>query len=127
MPPHRASVACSLFVFAACAMTPPASGIFVAHLADGASGFHALRDAFAAANPGYDVSWHAHCREIEPATSPRVLFVQGPANRTQAPTVGDVVLLRAGERWALDDGPGVDLLGFTLPQALPAELPALIR
>ena len=127
MPPHFVCVACSLFVFASCAMAPSTPGVLVAHLDDGATGFDALRAAFAAANPGYDVQWHAQCREIEPTTSHRVLFVQGPSNRAEAPTVGDVVLLRAGERWALDAGPGVDLLAFQLPTALPAELPALIR
>ncbi|HEU4417702.1 MAG TPA: hypothetical protein VFT55_02125, partial [Planctomycetota bacterium] len=127
MPPHFVCVACSLFVFASCAMAPSTPGVLVAHLDDGATGFDALRAAFAAANPGYDVQWHAQCREIEPTTSHRVLFVQGPSNRAEAPTVGDVVLLRAGERWALDAGTGVDLLAFQLPTALPAELPALIR
>lgn len=127
MPPHFVCVACSLFVFAACAVAPPTPGVLVAHLDDGARGLDALRAAFAAANPGYDVQWHAQCRELAATTSNRVMFVQGPSNRAEAPTVGDVVLLRAGERWALDAGPGVDLLAFQLPASLPPELPALIR
>jgi hypothetical protein len=127
MPRHLVCFASPLFLFAACAMAPPTPGIRVANLDDGAAGLGELRTAFAAANPGYDVQWHAQCREVEPSTSHRVLFVQGPANRTQSPTVGDVVLLRAGERWTLDAGPDVDLLAFTRPAALPADLPALIR
>jgi len=127
MPRHFVRVASSLCLFAACAMAPSADGVQVAHLDDGARGLAALRAAFHAANPGYDVQWYPQCREIEAASSHRVLFVQGPAIRAQAPTVGDVVLLRAGERWALDTGPSVDLLAFTLPAAIPAELPALIR
>src|SRR5262245_2367110 len=123
MPRHLVSVASPLCLFAACAMPPPTEGIRVARLDDDAQGFTSLRAAFTAANPGYDVQWHPKCRELDATTSPRVLFVQGPATRTEAPTVGDVVMLRAGERWALDAGPPIDLLAFTLPAAIPAELP----
>ncbi|HEX6813554.1 MAG TPA: hypothetical protein VF384_18185 [Planctomycetota bacterium] len=128
MPHQPISAACLLVALAGCAAPRTADAIRVARLddADG-SGFHSLRAAFCAANPGYDVQWHPQSRELAAAEADRVLFVQGPAGRTLAPTVGDVVLLRARERWTLGEGPGVDLLAFTLPAELPAELPSLIR
>ncbi len=123
------SFATLLLVFAACTATPPrAEAIRVAHLESSAgTGFEALRTAFRGSNPGYDLEWHPRCRVLAATATHRVVFVQGPANRKEAPTVGDVLLLRAGERWVLDTGDAIDLLAFTLPTAIPAELPALIR
>lgn len=107
---------------------PPPPRILSASLADGASeGFAALRDAFVLANPGYDLAWHPGCRALPAAGRDRVLFVQGPAARTTAPTVGDALLLRTGEAWQLPDDGRVDLLAFTLPMSLPEVLPAAIR
>jgi hypothetical protein len=126
MPDPRALVCALSLLLAGCAV--PAvrtAAIQVAQLGPEAHGFAPLRAAFVAANPGYDLAWHPHCRALPAAPSSRVLFVQGPAARTSAPTVGDVLLLRAGESWSLDDD--LDLLAFTLPGALPADLPAVIR
>ncbi|MEO6594368.1 MAG: hypothetical protein ABIP94_06415 [Planctomycetota bacterium] len=92
----------------------------------GSGGFAALRAAFVAANPGYDLAWFASCCALPAVASDRVLFVQGPASRTEAPTVGDVLLVRAGESWQLAHGP-VDVLAFSLPSPLPHDLPASIR
>ncbi|HEX5054547.1 MAG TPA: hypothetical protein VFZ65_22410 [Planctomycetota bacterium] len=117
-------VSCAL---AACAASPPRSErIHTASLAAADGRFVSLREAFAAANPGYDLAWHAGCCALPAATADRVLFVQGPAGRGEAPTVGDVLLLRAGETWQVTSG-AVDLLAFTLPVPLPADLPAVIR
>lgn len=114
---------CSL---AACAGAP--ERIRVAHL-EGEAGpaFEGLRAAFADANPGYDMAWYPACRRLDGADVNRVVFVQGPAERELAPTLGDILLLRAGEDWQLDGGGAVDLLAFQVPHELPAELPALIR
>lgn len=133
----RAALA-ALGALAACAGGAPPPGpaapsprIFAVSLAGSASaGFAELRDAFVAANPGYDLAWHAGCRDLPAAARDRVLFVQGPAARSAAPTVGDVLLVRAGAAWRLpaaDDGAAVDLLAFTLPEPLPEGLPAVIR
>ena len=55
------------------------------------------------------------------------MFVQGPEGRTEKPGVGDVLLLRAGERWDLEGDGALSLLAFTLPDSLPAHLPSIVR
>ena len=116
----------ALLLLAACAASPAAVPR-TAHLAGSAPGFAALREAFVANNPGYDLVWHAACLELAPQREDRVLFVQGPADRSAAPTVGDLVLLRGGAAWRSADGAALDLLAFTLPGPLPALLPDVIR
>lgn len=96
-----------------------------------AAGFARLRAAFVLANPGYDLAFHAAVRELPPAASDRVVFVQHthdrPADPQVAPTVGDVLLVRAGRDWRLQGDGAVDLVAFTVPDPLPAELPDLVR
>jgi hypothetical protein len=122
---------CSTTLAALCACAAPsggASSIHVAHLYDGTgAAFADLRTAFDAANPGYDVAWHPACTALAANSADRVLFVQGPASRAAEPTVGDILLLRGGERWELADGSALDLLAFSLPAQLPEPLPAIIR
>lgn len=89
--------------------------------------FAALRRDFVTNNPGYDVHYHAHCRELAPTTRDRVVFVQGPAERTTAPTVGDALLVRGSDTWRCPDDGELDLVAFTLPSALPPDLPATVR
>jgi hypothetical protein len=114
-----------LLVAAACASPTPIRNVRLAGAEP--AGFAALRGAFVANNPGYDLQWHGACRALAAADGDRVVFVQGPAARTDAPTVGDVLLVRSGEGWQLAAGAALDLLAFTLPEPLPAELPAVIR
>ncbi|HEX5054425.1 MAG TPA: hypothetical protein VFZ65_21785 [Planctomycetota bacterium] len=123
----RAGLCLVSSLLAACA-TPGGRGgdIVVARLGHDDDGFGALRAAFVANNPGYDLAWFRGCADLPAAAGDRVLFVQGPADRTVAPTVGDVLLLRAGSPWHLEQG-AVDLLAFTLPESLPPGLPAAIR
>ncbi|MCB9879722.1 MAG: hypothetical protein H6835_19175 [Planctomycetes bacterium] len=128
-----------LLGFAACASTPPpagrvAPGVLVASLAVDAGGatgggpaFAALRDAFTAANPGYDIAFHRACSALPPADRDRIVFVQGPADRTIAPTVGDALLVPAFRGCTFTDGAALDLLAFALPEPLPAGLPSAIR
>lgn len=131
---RRVSCPLAILLAAGCAATGArqAGEPLVADLASG-EGFASLRAAFAAVNPGYDVDSVRGCHALPPVAAARVAFVQGPTGRTAAPTVGDLLLLRAGEAWRLDAGdaggdePGVDLVVFTVPQALPPELPATIR
>ncbi|MCK5942003.1 MAG: hypothetical protein KAI24_08555 [Planctomycetes bacterium] len=118
----------SLLLFAGC-QSAREPAIRHARLGDAAA-FAALRASFAANNPGYDLAYHGACRELARHDRDRVVFVQGPAERTLAPTVGDVLLVRAGERWRLEAdaaGDGVDLLAFSLPTPLPSELPRIVR
>ena len=72
--------------------------------------FEALRAAFAANNPGYGLAYHGAVQELRPSGQDRVVFVQGPAERTEAPTVGDVLLVRAGDAWKLEGQGAVDLV-----------------
>lgn len=113
-------------VLCACAAGPKTAIVHSATAGD-ATAFAALRQAFCANNDGYDLDWHKACRELAPADHDRVLFVQGPAERTAAPTVGDVLLLRANEAWRLEGDGELELLAFTLPSPLPAALPAVVR
>lgn len=105
---------------------PRATEIRRAQLGDSAA-FEALRASFAANNPGYDLTFRGACRSLRAAPQDRVVFVQGPAARTEAPTVGDVLLVRAGEAWKLEGDGAVDLVMFTLPEPLPDELPSIVR
>jgi hypothetical protein len=97
-----------------------------ARLAGGDS-LHALRAAFVGNNPGYDLHWFPSTRGLAPSDADRVVFVQGPEGRTEKPGVGDVLLLRAGERWDLEGDGALSLLAFTLPDSLPAHLPSIVR
>jgi len=98
-------------------------------LLDGPAGpeFEALRGAFAAANPGYDIAWHPDCTALEARDTQRVAFVQGPATRSEQPTVGDILLLRAGEGWAAPAEASIDLLVFEVPHPIPDALPSIVR
>ncbi|MFT7669656.1 MAG: hypothetical protein ACI8X5_002361 [Planctomycetota bacterium] len=123
---HLVLLALSLSL-ASCESAPQrAQEIHVAHLASG-DGFPHLREAFAKANLGYDVNWHPDCQSLSPVDRSRILFVQGPADRSDEPTVGDILLLAAGESWQAPDGMGIDLLCFDVPLDLHGELPHSIR
>lgn len=97
-----------------------------ARLAVGGS-IDALRAAFVGNNPGYDLQWFPSTRGLGPSDADRVVFVQGPEGRTEKPGVGDILLLRAGERWDLETDGALSLLAFTLPEPLPAQLPGIVR
>ncbi len=98
--------------------------------------FDALRARFARANPGYDLEYRHGAHELEPEDRARVLFVhrgeaqarvesRGGPSASSPLAVGDLVLLRAGERLAFDRE--LALLAFALPGPLPAGLPAFVR
>lgn len=119
--------ACSFaLLLASGCQTARVTEIHAVRLGDEA-GFDALRASFARNNAGYDLQFHAGCRWLDASDRDRVVFVQGPADRATAPTVGDALLVRAGERWRLDGDGEVDLVSFTLPEPLPAELPSIVR
>lgn len=114
-----------LLLFVGCGSTRTTQ-VMHAHLVSG-EGVDALRAAFVGNNPGYDLQWFPATRGLAPIDADRVVFVQGPEGRAEKPTVGDVILLRAGERWDLAGGGALSLLAFTLPESLPAQLPNTVR
>lgn len=127
-----ACTASLLVLFAACTGTPPRSSRIVhasllAANATNTGAFDALRAAFADNNPGYDLQWFPSVRGLAPAEADRVVFVQGPEGRTAEPSVGDLIMLRAGERWDLQGDGALNLLAFSVPQPLPGALPTIIR
>ncbi|MAG56390.1 MAG: hypothetical protein CMJ83_08880 [Planctomycetes bacterium] len=111
-----------------------ATAPLIAHLAhpDGdPEGVAALQAAFRGINPGYDVVSHRACRALAATQASRVVFVvTGGAvvdvGAGSSPVeVGDVILMRAGERWQADAD--VNLVAFTVPEPLPDELPTFLR
>jgi len=121
-----------LGLLAACSGAPPRSTqIAQASLSPANAGdpskFEELRSAFVGNNPGYDLRWHPAVRGLAPAPKDRVVFVQGPASRVAEPTVGDVLLVRAGQRWDLRGDGALNLLAFSMPEPLPASLPGIVR
>ncbi|MEW6071168.1 MAG: hypothetical protein AB1726_01055 [Planctomycetota bacterium] len=138
------SIAALLLAVAAasCLPAPAREGpcIRVAHLGrpgGDPAGFAALRQAFAAANPGYDVTWHPALELLPPAATARVAFLQAGAgegvlhtpatgaSETTALSIGDIVLLRPGQELRGTDG--MAALVFMTPVPLPAELPGVVR
>lgn len=95
-----------------------------------------IRTAFRANNPGYDLAFETNVVRLEPAETPRVVFIQdgegmvAVTHPDQAAAfseagVGDVVLLRPGQ--ALESQDLLDLVVFTSPTELPEYLPSTIR
>ncbi|MHC5005235.1 MAG: hypothetical protein ACYTJ0_19190, partial [Planctomycetota bacterium] len=101
----------------------------------GEAGFARLRGVFESRNPGYRIEARLAANTLAPTDGPRVVFVQrgegratvaGGDRRAEQPVrVGDVIVLRSGER--LEVEPGMDLLVFGVPMPLPDELPSIIR
>lgn len=93
--------------------------------------FEALRIAFAARNPGYDIGWCAGLTELRATQPTTVVFVQGGTSVVEVGDAreelraGDVVLVRHGERM-LAAAP-LDVLLFSVPVELPAALPTFVR
>ena len=94
-----------------------------------------VRSSFVAANPGYDLRWHAQLAEVEGGSSDRVLFIQRGAGTARLQSVageasselavGDIVLLRSNESLTCTGDLGA--LSFSLPEPLPSSLPAFVR
>lgn len=111
--------------------------VLIARLSQADSGqLDRIRKSFRANNPGYDVAFETNVVRLEPAETPRVVFVQGgqgmvavthpdQAAAFSEAGVGDVVLLRPGE--ALESQDLLDVVVFTSPTELPDYLPSMIR
>lgn len=112
--------------------------IRLAHLQGAtAAGLDSLKHQYEDANPGTSLRWHPSATHLASTDRDRVIFVHGkdtqgrPQGRFHLPspcdfTVGDLVLLRAGQTLETD-GTTVDLLAFSLKKSLPTELPLHIR
>ncbi len=94
--------------------------------------FSRIREVFQARNPGYDLEYFHQVRALPATPSERLAFVQGGGGTatlssadSSKVSVGDIICLRQEESIGLDSL--LDLLVFTVPEALPAELPAFIR
>lgn len=104
----------------------------IAHLAQGdTAGLAAIREAFAAANPGYALDWVAGFQRLPGAGQGRVVFIQNGetvghvGEQTSDLAVADVIVLRPGEDLVTDAA--VDAVVFTVPEPLPDALPAFLR
>ena len=123
--------ACRAGAESVAARSSPRSSLRVAQLDASRSGLAELSEAFRSANPGYDLEFHGGATSLARSPAARVLFVQrGEARGTldgqdSDLTPGDVVLLRPGQE--LTCAPALDLLAFSLPGALPGELPGFVR
>jgi hypothetical protein len=103
------------------------SAVVVQASLDDPDAFGALRQAFVANNPGYDVQWHPSVTCLPAVDRDRVLFVQGPVSRIEEPTVGDLLLVRGGQAWQMSSEGTCSLLAFSLPAHLPEDLPKIVR
>lgn len=112
------------------------SMVQIAHLSAGDStGLASIRKTFVANNPGYDLAYLRASKEVHAQDRSQVIFIQegeGEArivsnNEQQESvlTVGDIVLLRRGEKMESDTSFG--LLVFTVPEAPKDDIPGFIR
>ena len=108
----------------------------IAHLSQGdTTGLASIRKMFVANNPGYDLSYFPESKAAIADDLTKVIFIQegeGKASifakdkqHESELTVGDIVLLRKGERMESDTPFG--LLVFTVPDAPEEEIPSFIR
>ncbi|HLT08182.1 MAG TPA: hypothetical protein VK014_11700 [Cyclobacteriaceae bacterium] len=108
----------------------------IANLSKGdTTGLTSIRKAFVANNPGYDLSYFPASKALMAGDLTQVIFIQegeGKASifsknkcRESELTVGDIVLLRKGEKMQADSTFG--LLVFSVPEAPDSNIPAFIR
>jgi hypothetical protein len=96
----------------------------------------AIKEAFTKNNPGYDLAYLNATQEVPAEQVTRVLFIQqgggtaqitdpqGTRNSSKV-SVGDIVLLDAGETMEVDSLLG--LLVFTVPEKPSSVIPAFVR
>ncbi|MEZ4776641.1 MAG: hypothetical protein R3D00_25925 [Bacteroidia bacterium] len=120
--------------FVARQLNKPASGILVAHLADGdKKGIEPIRKIFAMKNPGYELDYLSGKTTIKKSDKEaQIVFIQtGTTNVTLTSgessqvSVGDIVLLRKGEGLVADSA--LNMLVFTAPEAPSMEIPSFVR
>ena len=95
------------------------------------SGLESIRTAFAANNPGYDLHYYPRTRQLEAREAPRLAFLQqggGTATVNEEYSkisVGDIINIPAGATLTTDSL--VDLLVFSTPEPIPADIPVFVR
>lgn len=108
----------------------------IAHLGTGdTTGLASIREAFVANNPGYDISYHPSSSALIAEGLTHVLFIQEGegkasivsehARHESELTIGDIVLLRKGEK--MESASPFGLLVFVVPDAPEADIPGFIR
>lgn len=104
----------------------------IAHLTQGdTEGFKAIKAAFEARNPGYELDYFSQTQNVSPVNRPRLAFMQtggGTANlgtESSKISVGDIIYLAPETSLTVDSL--VDLLVFIIPEALPDDIPPFIR
>jgi len=101
-----------------------------------APGLSDIKEAFMKNNPGYDLAYLNATREVPGKDITRVLFIQQGggtahitdnqgANKSSKVSVGDIVLLNAGEKMEADSLLG--LLVFTVPEKPSDAIPSFVR
>lgn len=111
------------------------SAVKIAHLAEGGPAWSELVEAFETANPGYALRYEAELRTLEATSGTLVAFVQEGEGKGAVQTasgesssdlaVGDVVVLRQGERAEFTDK--LSGLIFDVPDAPDDEVPPVVR
>ena len=112
------------------------SKVQIAHISQGdTTGLASIRHAFVANNPGYNLSYLPSSKAVIADGLTHVIFIQegeGKASifsnnkrHESELTVGDIVLLRKGEKMESETPFG--LLVFTVPDAPEADIPSFIR
>lgn len=127
-----------LLIFFVAACSAPAEpeeaevGMLVSHLDSGEpTGFTAIREAFKKRNEGYDLSYFHQVMAIEPGEGYRLAFLQSGGGTavlgsdSSKVSVGDILYLQPQQSLAFDSL--MSFLVFSLPDALPEEIPAFIR
>ena len=107
--------------------------IQVAHLSEGdKSGLAAIRHAFVASNPGYDLDYLEQVQTISARSVERVLFVQeggGTASVSDGDSskfsIGDIIILKSEE--TLETDSLASFLIFSVPEPAPERIPKFIR
>lgn len=126
-----AGVASGLAFLAGCGSTGGRPLVVQAQLGDDPAGFSALASAFEQNNDGYRLGWMDRLGSLDGAPGTRVVFVQEGEcdavceNMRASLRVGDIVIVRSGERLACE--PSIEALVFTVPTPPPADVPTFIR
>lgn len=108
-------------------------GPITAHLAqDDYQNLAKIRQAFQAKNQGYDLAYFRNLSTVYETDKHQVVFVQGGETEvhlsngmSSTTSVGDIILLKPGESFQADSL--LHVLVFQVPEAPPANLPAVIR
>jgi hypothetical protein len=125
-----------MITFGCTAVFAQQAKVQIAHLSKGdTAGLASIRQAFMANNPGYDLAYLPSSKEVKAQDLNKVIFVQegeGTASILSKSkqhgselTVGDIVLLRKGEKMESETPFG--LLVFTVADAPEEDIPGFIR